>query len=87
MKTLVSCAFLIAGAWAAEPAVIVIRAGTIHDGKGGTLRNQDVTVRGGKIEALEKSRQRQSGQIPTMFLQWSFVEVRAHVLGKRRIRK
>lgn len=43
---------MIAIAFGAEPAAIVIRAGTVHDGKGGTLRNQDVTVRAGKIESV-----------------------------------
>ncbi len=35
-----------------QPAAIVIHAGTLVDGKGGVLRNQDVTVRDGKIVSI-----------------------------------
>ena len=36
----------------AQSTPVVIRAGTLHDGKGATLRNQDVLVQNGKITAV-----------------------------------
>lgn len=46
--------FLLTPGWAQDAAVI-IRAGTLLDGRGQSLRNMDITVRNGKIEKIEKS--------------------------------
>src|SRR4051812_46501384 len=54
MKNIALVLALALGAWA-QTAPITIRAGTVLDGKGGTLRDVDIVVQGSKIVSIGKA--------------------------------
>ena len=64
----------------AQPKPIVIRAGTLHDGKGGTLRNQDLTVQGGKIVSIQPAgKQRPTYDLSANTLMPGWIDTHVHI--------
>ena len=81
MKVLLTlCACLGTCLAQAQTNAILVRAGVLHDGKGGTLRNQDVTVRQGKIVSIAPAgKQRPTYDLSGYTLMPGWIDTHVHI--------
>jgi imidazolonepropionase-like amidohydrolase len=73
---------LLAGGAAAAQSTsshIVIRAGTLLDGKGGILKNQEIVVDAGRIQSVGPARERPTYDLRTMTLMPGWIDTHVHL--------
>lgn len=64
----------------AQSTPVTIRAGTLHDGKGGTLRNQDVVVQNGKITVVRPAgKERPTYDLSSYTLMPGWIDTHTHI--------
>jgi len=63
----------------AQDAAIVIRAGTLIDGKGGTSRNVTIVVENGKVKSIGSSNQRPTYDLSTLTVLPGLIDTHVHI--------
>jgi imidazolonepropionase-like amidohydrolase len=82
VTTLLAVAALVAtvAAASAQTAPIVIKASTVLDGKGGTLRNVAITIEGSKIVRIEPAKAGATYDLTALTVMPGFIDTHAHIV-------
>src|SRR4051794_18404269 len=73
------CFLALCAACAFAQSRIVIQAGTVLDGKGGALRNQQIVVEGGRIVSVGPGKEKPTYDLSTLTVMPGWIDTHIHL--------